>query len=247
MGITAKPVPESRRRFLLATGSLVMATMLGCSTSGTIPLPRDMTRYSPRQFFKSDIDYVVETSQARIFVSLRQLAEKLYRRNPREWTKSGASGIEAAVAAIFDAEHGWRFSELAHRRDIDALQIALHPVYGGDRVRAFIVGLASMVQTAFGDKVDFYIVNDLNAQRFYNAARNVEIAAWKLATTRDESGHLLLLSNEMGPVNNLSFEREFGRIIGLLELLTDVVEVKTERTVVRVVQNMATAVFLPLP
>ncbi len=221
--------------------------MSGCSTPGTAPLPRSLTRYSPRQFFKSDVDHFVETSQRRLFASLRQLAEKLYRRNPREWRKSGASGVEAAVSAIFDVEHGWRFSALAHRRDVDALQIALHPAYGGDRVLAFIVGLASMVQTAFGDKVDFYIVNDLNAQRFYNAARNVEIAAWKLATTLDESGNLLLLSNEMGPVNNLSFEREFGRIIGVLEVLTDVIEVKTERTVVRVVQNMATAVFLPLP
>lgn len=50
----------------------------------------------------------------------------------------------------------------------------------------------------------------------------------------------------MGEVTNLSFEREFGKIIGILETLTDVLEAKTERTVVRVVQNMATAVFLPL-
>lgn len=225
---------------------LSAAGLTGCLATGTAPGSLAPQPYSLKQFVKSDTDHFIEKSQRRIFVSLRRLATKLYRRNPQEWRKSGASGVEAAVDAIFEVNHGWRLAELGYRRDIDALRIALHPIYGGDRVRAFMVGLASMVQTAFGDRVDFYIVNELNAQRFYNAARNVEIAAWKLATTRDEDGNLLLLSNEMGPVDNLSFEREFGRIIALLELLTDVVEAQSERAVVRVVQSMATAVFLPL-
>lgn len=106
--------------------------------------------------------------------------------------------------------------------------------------------LASMVQSAFGDREEFYLLDDLDAQHIYNAARNVEIAAWKLANARDAGGDLLLLSNEVGAVTSLSFEREFGRVIGQLEVLPDVVEEKTERTVTRVVQNLATAVFLPV-
>ena len=70
--------------------------------------------------------------------------------------------------------------------------------------------------------------------------------AWKLSSTRDASGSLLLLSNEIGEVSNLSFEREFGRVIGLLDALADIVEDETERTVTRVVQNITTAVFLPV-
>ncbi|PKO56572.1 MAG: hypothetical protein CVU25_10150, partial [Betaproteobacteria bacterium HGW-Betaproteobacteria-19] len=120
------------------------------------------------------------------------------------------------------------------------------PAYRGDRVQAYIVGLASMVQSAFGDREEFYLLDDLDAQHLYNAARNVEIAAWKLGNATGADGHLLLLSNEMGDVTNLSFERDFGRVIGLLEALSDVVEEKTERTVTRVVQNLATAVFLPV-
>ncbi|THF61542.1 hypothetical protein E6C76_20485 [Pseudothauera nasutitermitis] len=192
------------------------------------------------------MDRFAEAHQHRVFVSLRRLAEKLYRRNPREWRKSGAPSMDEALARIFEVEHGWRLEELGNRRDIDALQLAFVPEYQGDRVAAFVVGLASMVQSAFGDKVEFYLLDDLNAQRIYNAARNVEIAAWKLASARDADGRPLLLSNEMGEVANLSFEREFGRIIGQLEVLSDVIEVKTERTVTRVVQSMATAVFLPV-
>ncbi|NMG35699.1 hypothetical protein GRF61_14720 [Azoarcus sp. TTM-91] len=187
----------------------------------------------------------VEADQQRIFISLRRLAVKLYKRNPKEWRKS-APTLEAAVSRIFDDKHGWRFEELGYRRGVDAIQVALHPGYRGDRVMAYIVGMAGMVQLAFGDREEFYVLDDLDAQHLYNAARNVEIAAWKLASARDERGELLLLSNEIGDISNLSFEREFGRIIGLLELLSDVIEEKTERTVTRVVQSMATAVFLPV-
>jgi hypothetical protein len=90
------------------------------------------------------------------------------------------------------------------------------------------------------------MLDDLAPQHLYNAARNVEIVAWKLANTRDAAGRLLLLSNEIGEVSNLSFEREFGRVIGLLDALADIVEEETERTVTRVVQNLTTAVFLPV-
>jgi hypothetical protein len=107
-----------------------------------------------------------------------------------------------------------------------------------------------MVQTAFGDRDEFYLLDALAAQHLYNAARNVEIAAWKLSVARDERGEPLLLSNQtIDAANlgaNLSFEREFGRVIGLLDALADVVEEQTERTVTRVVQNLATAVFLPV-
>lgn len=236
-----------RRRALLTLGGALVFGLAACSVPGTAPRLTPSPRFSPQQWLKTDSDHFVEVSQRRIFISLRSLAEKLYRRNPRQWRKSDVAGVEEAVARIFDIEHGWRFEALEWRRGIDALHLAFDPVFQGDRVQAFIVGLASMVQTAFGDKVGFYMLNDLDAQRFYNAARNVEIAAWKLASVRQVDGRLLLLSNEMGAVNNLSFEREFGRVIGLLEVLTDVVERKTERNVVRVVQNMATAVFLPLP
>ena len=49
-----------------------------------------------------------------------------------------------------------------------------------------------------------------------------------------------------GPVKNLSFEREFGKIIGSLDLLSKIIADKTNRIVAKVFQNLATAIFLPV-
>jgi len=58
---------------------------------------------------------------------------------------------------------------------------------------------------------------------------------------------LLLLSNEAtGPVINLSYEREFGKVIASLDILSKIAADKTNRTVVKVIQTVATAVFLPI-
>ncbi|WP_287365857.1 hypothetical protein [Thauera sp.] len=246
---TSLALKVDRRPLAWLCAGLVVAAVValaGCSTPGTAPNAKRERGFDPRQLIKTDINRVAETHQQHIFASLRRLADKLYKRNPREWRKTGAPSAEAAISRIFDEQHRWRFESLGNRRDLDALHVALHPEFPGDRVQALIVGLGSMVQSAFGDREVFYLLDDLEPQHLYNAARNVEIAAWKLATARDGQGQLLLLSNELGESSNLSFEREFGRIVGLLDVLSDVVEEETERTVTRVVQNLTTAVFLPV-
>jgi hypothetical protein len=238
--------PELSRRAFLALLAGLVVVGAGCSVPGTSPGSLSRRSSFGEHLFKTDVDHYIEASQRRIFVSLRRLAEKLYRRNPREWRKTAAS-LEEALVQIFDVDHAWRLASLDNRRNIEALTLAFTPEFRGDRVQALMVGMSSMIQSAFGDMVGFYVLNDLSPQGFYNAARNVEIAAWKLGTVRDGHGELLLLSNEMGEINNLSFEREMGRIIGILEALSDLLEIKTERMVIRVVQGVATAAFLPIP
>ena len=90
------------------------------------------------------------------------------------------------------------------------------------------------------------MLDDLDPQKLYNSARNLEIAAWKLANARDAAGALLLLSNETAQPANLSFEREFGKMIGNLDLLSRLIADKGNRTIARVAQSVATAVFLPV-
>jgi len=222
------------------------ASLAACAPQGTVPAKR-ADGITASQFVKSDIDRVTEAHQREIFANLRLLTEKLYRRNPRELKKGGQATLDAAIARIFEGEHQWNFAELKGERGTPAIHLAFRDDYRGDRVLAFAAGLGGMIQTAFRDKTEFFVLDDLDAQSLYNAARNVEIAVWKLSHARDPRGELYLLSNEgAGPAPNLSFEREFGKIIASLDVLSKIVADKTDRIVVKAVQSLATAVFLPI-
>jgi hypothetical protein len=228
--------------------ALVIAISLlsACASRGTTPA-RSGGGFQPSQVIKSDIDRVTEAHHREVFANLKTLTEKLYRRNPREFTKSGQATVDAAVARIFDVNHGWRFQHLHNTRGTRAIHLAFREDFQGDRVLAYVTGLGSMMQSAFNDKIEFFLLDDIDAQGLHNAARNVEIAIWKLSNARDKQGQLFLLSNEAsGPVLNLSFEREFGKIIASLDILSKIAADKTNRTVVKVIQSAATAVFLPV-
>ena len=231
------------RRFLLLC---VGALLAGCAQTNTTP-PRSGGGFSPSQLAKSDIDRVAEAHQREIFGNLKLLAEKLYRRNPRELKKSGMASVDVGVARIFEGRHDWKFAELQGKRGTDAIYLAFRDDYAGDRVLALVAGLGGMMQVAFNDKTEFFLLDDLDPQRLYNAARNVEISVWKLSSARTVSGDVYLLSNETtGPVRNLSFEREFGKMIGSLDVLSKIIADKENRTIVKMIQSVATAMFLPV-
>jgi hypothetical protein len=155
--------------------------------------------------------------------------------------------MDEALARAFDPRLEFRFAELGQARGADAIVIALKPEYPGDRVFAFGVGLASMIYLAYNGKTEFYINDSLDPQKLYNSARNIEIAAWKLANARDARGELLLLSNEMADdVRNLSFERELGKMIAYQDVMAEIAAQRANRTIRRIVQSLATAVFLPI-
>lgn len=221
-------------RILILLCTLLLA---GCAANGKL---------APGELAKTDIDRVAQAHRHEAFVSLRTLAEKLYRRNPREWKKAGHPNMEAALAQLFDPQLIW-LPTLEGKRGVDAIAAAFRDDFQGDRVAALIGGMGGMLNAAFNNQAEFYVLDDLDPQKLYNSARNIEIAAWKLAHARDAAGNLLLVSNEMQPVQNLSFEREFGKLIGNVDLLSKIIADKTNRNIVKVIQNMASAVFLPVP
>jgi hypothetical protein len=230
-----------------ALASMCVLVLVACAPNRSVPDTKYDGSFNPLQFAKTDIDRVAEAQQREIFGNLRILMEKLYRRNPRELKKGGHLTVADGVARVFEGHHQWRFAELKGARDTQAIQLAFRDDYQGDRVFAFVAGLASMMQTAFNNKTEFFITDDLDAQALYNAARNVEIAVWKLSNNRNTQGQLFLISNEVsGPIHNLSYEREFGKIIGSLDVLSRVMVDKGNRTIVKVMQTLASAVFLPV-
>jgi len=239
-----------RRR--ICGGLSVAALLLLAACAGTPPLPgrqavpQQADQGSFGQLGKSDFDRMADIEMRENTQSLRTLMIKLYKRNPRELRKSSSGSAEQMAAQLFNAQQDWKLPQLGGLQGIAAIQQAFQPGWQGDRVLSLIVGLQTMLIQAHGGKTEFYLADDLDPQRIYNAARNIEIAVWKLSNARDEQGRLYLLTNEQNDgAHNLSFEREFGEMIGRLDLLALALSEKTQRFITQVVQTMASALFLP--
>ena len=206
--------------------------------------------FEPGELLQSEGNRVTQAGMRANHVSLMLLADKLYRRNPAEWRK-GAPSREAALAKIeITMRSGEAWPPLAGRRDVAALSMALSPEFAGDRVAAFILSCHDTIVTAHGGRREFYYLDGIEPQHIYNAARNMETALWVLNTRRAASGQPLLLANEIAPdQRNLSFEREFGKIIGRLDLLASYMTERYRRAAISYVQGMVAApilAFLPV-
>ncbi|MFM9836167.1 MAG: hypothetical protein ACKVOA_08695 [Methylophilaceae bacterium] len=237
----------------MKSACLIMLTSLlcACATNTSVEkktVPERGDRSTLNQIAKTDFDRMADVELAENTQSLRNLMLKLYKRNPHELAKSTADDAEKMVDWVFEgeAQHHWQFKEIGNKQGTDAIFLAFDADYQNDRVLPFIVGLQTMLAKAHNDKKEFYLTDSIDAQKLYNVARNIEIANWKLGNSRDTDGNLYLLSNEPDTKErNLSFEREIGKIIGRTDLYAIALAEKTQRGISRVVQSLATAVFLP--
>ncbi len=224
---------------------VALITLAGCSTR----LGKDgrtETEYGVKYLAKTEVDRIADTTRKETVEGLLLIADKLYKRNPREWKKGGALSREAAVERLRQRQtNNW--PEFNGLREGQAASLAFSENYVGDRVAALVFGLLNMVDAAFEYKDEFFILDSLDERRLYNSARNMEVAVWKLGNDKTAKGELYLLANELDPNNrNLSFEREFGRVMGLLDLMAKVVADRNGRGLSRLTQGVVSTVFLPV-
>jgi hypothetical protein len=223
-----------------------------CASSQVSPvngkkIPEQKDSSSLSHLIKSDIDRLADVESRENTQSLRLLMIKLYKRNPAELKKSTSGTVEQMVDWVFEGDQNWKFDAIGGVQDLDAMYLAFKPEYKGDRVLPFIVGIQTMLIKARGGKTEFYLTDSVDPQRVYNTARNIEIAVWKLSNTRDDTGRLYFLTNEVaGKEPNLSFEREFGKMVGRIDLYALTLAEKNQRTITRITQGVATKLFIPL-
>ncbi|MDD2741421.1 MAG: hypothetical protein PHV02_04055 [Rhodocyclaceae bacterium] len=195
---------------------------------------------------KTEVDRIADANRSEVMDGLLLIADKLYKRNPKEWKKAGLASREEGLERL--KQRFYRsLPELGGLREDKAAALAFSEAYGGDRVAALMLGLLTMADAAFDHKAEYFMLDSLNEQKLYFCARNMEIAIWKLGNDRDSAGNLFLLSNELDSANrNLSFEREFGRLIGLLDFMAKVVADRNGRGLSRLTQSVATTIFFPI-
>ncbi|MCL6417445.1 hypothetical protein MIB92_17425 [Aestuariirhabdus sp. Z084] len=214
-------------------GWMAMLLLAGCTSD---------QQFRPENLAKRDLDFVTDTHIQQLDTLLKSLMKKLYLRNPRELSKTADATIESRIDLIFSLPPPLIFDELGGKESIDAMLLGLDPEYQGDRVFAVMVGLAGMLDQAYDNKEEFFILDTLDQQKLYNSARNLEVLAWRLKTRVDTNGTLLLLTNHLDPADpNLSFERLFGKMIALQDNLAMIVSQRNGRTINLILHGLATS------
>ena len=216
-----------------------MGLLTGCVTA---PAPNGKVRgenFSMQEMMQSDSNRIATLAMHENIESLMRLMDKLYQRNPAEWRKTAPSR-DAAMRYVRDAimeKQDW--PALGGHRDVQGLSMALSTDFAGDRVGAFIYAMGDMLVVAHGGKTRFTLVDRLDPQRIYNAARNVEIANWVLNHRKNAQGQALLLSNHLSDTErNLSFEREMGKVIARLDLVASFSTESVRRTAIGFGQSL---------
>lgn len=233
-----------------ATILVFLLSLVGCGGTG----------FRIKDLAKSDIDIVADTHRHQVQLLLDQLLVKLYKRNPRELAKPpridpGQWGgeiqvrqqrLQLSLVQCLDIDSEARYKVEAERA-LQAMNQALDTRFGGDRVFLLMQGLQNMISLAYNCKREFFVLDQLSEQKLYNSARNIEILVWRLRTQLDEQGRPLLYTNSLeGEPSNLSFERLFGKLIQLQDMMATITASRTQRTIAYVTKSVASMTFIPL-
>jgi hypothetical protein len=203
--------------------------------------------YEIKNLAKSDIDLVADEFIQETRSAVRELVVKLYKRNPVQLKKNPGMTIEGRLAQLRVHRNELNFVELGGKQGIEAMLMAFDPDFTGDRVFALVVGLGSMLREAYSYKSEMFLTDQLDARVLLVSARNVEVLLWRLKNTRKPDGEHYIITHEYdGLVDNLSFERLFGKIIILQEMMARIAGDADDRTVTGAVHAMS-KVFIPLP
>jgi hypothetical protein len=203
--------------------------------------------YELKNLAKSDVDLVADEFIDESRALVRELMIKLYRRNPRELAKTPGMTVELRIRQLVAKRGQLSFEELAGRQETDALELVFNPYFDGDRVFALVVGLGGMLRHAYGYNAELFLFDSLDAGRLLTSAQNVEVLLWRLKHVRQPDGTPFLITSEYrGVTDNLSFERLFGKLIILQEMMARIAGDAGHRRVTMAV-HAASSVFIPLP
>ena len=210
----------------------ILTFLIGCSAS-----------FEPRRLAQSDTQLVLEQVREQIDSELAELQRKLYLRNPKYLNASGKT-LRMRTAQLKQAIY---YQELYEKRGVDAIRLAFNPEFQGDRVFAYVYGLASMIDDSYDRKRSFYLLDRPSGTAIFNSARNIETALYLLRSERDSQGELYLLADGYEGQNlNASYSVLHGRLAAKQDLVSDALGDSEQRTLNAVARGVASTVFLPI-
>lgn len=231
------PMVRVRHHRTLVLLSLTALLLGGCANSG------DPRPFQLKNLAKTEIDMVTDLHIQTVNRLARELTIKLYKRNPRELAKVPGMTVAQRLDVLFGTPRLITHAELNNLYAEKAVPLAFDPAFEGDRVFALMVGITGMLHASYDYRNEFYLLNELNQQKLYNSARNLEAVAWRLNTYRHADGDPFLFANS---TTNLSFERLLGKMIAHQDMMANIVSDATNRTINTVVHGIASTTLLPI-
>jgi hypothetical protein len=220
--------------------------LMGLAACGTTERAQP---YAGNEWLQSGANRIANLALRDNLQSIRRVQLSLYRRNPREWRK-WASSAEDAIQRTWDAiSHETPLPGLHAVTGIDAIRLAFETrpkAYEGDRVAALVVGWASMLKQANGGTWEQSMLDAVNAENSYRAARNVEISLWLISSKTNPEGQPLLLATEISDRGrNLVVDRELSKVVARLDLLAAQADEKYRRAALDFSQNWLLGSLVP--
>ena len=228
--------PAFRRRVVLLAAAVAALGGVGCtSTERAEP-------YANNEWLQTGSNRIANLALRDNLQSVRRVQVSLYRRNPREWQKWAASSDDAIQRTWDSISHETALPQLRGATGIDAIRLAFETsgpkAYEGDRVAALVVGWASLLKQANGNTWDQTMLDGVNAENSFRAARNVEISLWLIGSKTGPDGQPLLLATEISDRGrNLVVDRELSKVVARLDLLAAQADEKYRRAALDFSQN----------
>jgi hypothetical protein len=223
--------------------SLLISNLTGCQQGKIRP-------FDVKNIAKSDIDMVTDAHIQELNKLARRLLIKLYKLNPSELSKAPPGmTVKRRLVQLFSMPRTVRFAELGDPYGTTAIPVAFDPDFKGDRVFALMVGIAGMIHGSYNYQDEFFMLDDIDQQKIYHCARNLESIAWQLSQRRDHGGTLLFVSNtidESTGETNLSTERLFGKMISLQDMMARITSDQNNRALNKVLHGVASTTLLPI-
>lgn len=139
--------------------------------------------------------------------SLEEFTRRLYAKNPRY--ELDLDQRQRKIEQIF---HGCPPFDDRHRNtpSHELLTQAFAPNSTGDRVYTLALGLTRSIREVYGvtEKRSFLVGLQMPVERLKKLHHNISHANWRMKTSRDQEGKLLLLTNDMGDENYLNMGYE---------------------------------------
>jgi len=223
----APPSLEERRRCLL-TGCAIALGLAGCKST------ERAEAYDSKEMVQSGANRIANLALRDNIQSVRRVQLSLYRRNPREWRKWCTSADEAILRTWDAIMKGPPLVQLHGAYGIDAVRLAFQAgpptPYEGDRVAALVVGWAALLKQANGGTWEQSMLDGVDAENSYRAARNFEISLWLISSKTGPDGQPLLLATEISDKGrNLVVDRELSKVVARLDLLAAQADEKYRR------------------